>query len=92
MALQESGIEVAGLQSMPELSEQDEFFWQAWTELSSGRSAGFSPNPISMESILAWCRFHRILDSQIRRTLLVVIRELDAVVMKHYGDSCSRNR
>ena len=50
----------ASLESLPTLTDDERWIWRAFNDLASSRQSGFSPCPISTDSVLAWCRMNRV--------------------------------
>ena len=68
---------VEALENIPEPLEYYWIFWQIFNDLHRSRTAGFSPNPISISEVLVYSEF-RGLDEVETMFCLRIIQSLDS--------------
>ena len=82
-SLQQSGVTVKGLENMPAILVEAEYFWSAYVTLAVKRiSNERGPQPIQMSEILAYAMYMRIDDDAMREDLFYHVSSLDAVFLQ----------
>ena len=77
------GDPVPALDRQPELSETALPIYDAWNELGQHRQSGFSINPITLESIIAWMNENDIEGDDRRWYYELIMRMEEHFVKKH---------
>lgn len=81
------------LQDMPQVHEDFYPFWKAFQELSLSRTAGgVGPNPIQLESLVAWMKIHRIESPELQREFYEVVTALDDEWFAVFKEIRERNK
>ena len=79
-----SGKTVKGLDNIPTLFPEAQFYWEAYVMLAVKRQKNErGPQPIAMSEILAYATFMRIDDDVLREDLLYMVSALDAAFLEH---------
>jgi hypothetical protein len=72
------GVTPKAFDSMVELDERQNYYYDIFTEVSQGRGSGMNgPLPITFESMLAYCVLYEIDDIEQRALVVKHIRSLD---------------
>lgn len=81
--LQQSGVTVKGLENMPAILVEAEYFWSAYVSLTVKRIINErGPQPIQMSEILAYVTYMRIDDDAMREDLFYHVSALDATFLQ----------
>jgi len=86
------GKPTPAMDNRPELYEDLQDVWLAFSELNQGRSYGFGPNPISMRDIQAWLAMSDITDADEKMDFLYLIRAMDVAWLKWFAKSQEARR
>ena len=82
--LADKGKVVKAIENRPQLYDDLQDVWRAFTELNCARTTGgFAPNPISLAEIEAWLRLNGIESDETKQEYYQFIRAMDVIFLEH---------
>lgn len=82
----ESQLPDRAINNKPVLIEGLEFYLTAFCELQSERPVGMTVGQIPWSSIINWCDFHGLKDSDDVDTLIRYVRAMENALIKHFDE------